>query len=203
MELASLIVEFTKALAWPIVVVFLVVRFRSGLQDLLLQFGGRVRSAESVKLKILDQEIELSGTAKELIREREELLQDRTSGTAALKKAERIRRYLDRLANPMSDAIGLALLENEPDGARIEELVRDVWKMLSPEMAIKKQPPVPIAVLAMHREIETTLAQFAALGLVSVVRETYQLTAAGRDLFNKVRANQDRLLARFDQAWNR
>jgi len=203
MELASLIVEFTKALAWPIVVVFLVVRFRSGLQDLLLQFGGRVRSAESVKLKILDQEIELSGTAKELIREREELLQDRTSGAAALKKAERIRRYLDRLANPMSDAIGLALLENEPDGARIEELVRDVWKMLSPEMAIKKQPPVPIAVLAMHREIETTLAQFAALGLVSVVRETYQLTAAGRDLFNKVRANQDRLLARFDQAWNR
>ena len=203
MELASLIVEFTKALAWPIVVVFLVVRFRSGLQDLLLQFGGRVRSAESVKFKILDQEIELSGTAKELIREREELLQDRTSGTAALKKAERIRRYLDRLANPMSDAIGLALLENEPDGARIEELVRDVWKMLSPEMAIKKQPPVPIAVLAMHREIETTLAQFAALGLVSVVRETYQLTAAGRDLFNKVRANQDRLLARFDQAWNR
>ena len=203
MELASLIVEFTKALAWPIVVVFLVVRFRSGLQDLLLQFGGRVRSAESVKLKILDQEIELSGTAKELIREREELLQDRTSGTAALKKAERIRRYLDRLANPMSDAIGLALLENEPDGARIEELVRDVWKVLSPEMAIKKQPPVPIAVLAMHREIETTLAQFAALGLVSVVRETYQLTAAGRDLFNKVRANQDRLLARFDQAWNR
>ena len=203
MELASLIVEFTKALAWPIVVVFLVVRFRSGLQDLLLQFGGRVRSAESVKLKILDQEIELSGTAKELIREREELLQDRTSGTAALKKAERIRRYLDRLANPMSDAIGLALLENEPDGARIEELVRDVWKMLSPEMAIKKQPPVPIAVLAMHREIETTLAQFAALGLVSVVRETYQLTAAGRDLFHKVRANQDRLLERFDQAWNR
>jgi len=203
MELASLIVEFTKALAWPAVVVFLVVRFRAGLQDLLLQIGDRVRSAESVKLKILDQEIELSGTAKELIREREELLQDRTSGTAALKKAERIRRYLDRLANPMSDAIGLALLENEPDGARIEELVRDVWKMLSPEMAIKKQPPVPIAVLAMHREIETTLAQFAALGLVSVVRETYQLTAAGRDLFNKVRANQDRLLARFDQAWNR
>lgn len=201
MEIANLILEFIKALAWPLVVLVLLLRFRSAVEDVFLQFSGRMRSAESVRLGIFGQEVELSGTAKELIREREQLLQDRTAGSAAIRKAERIGRYVDSLANPMSDTIGLALLNREPTGARLEEILKDVWLLMSTSTEKKKPTMPPMAVLAMSREIEKILVQLVSLGLVAVKRETYHLTSDGRALFTKVREEQERFLDKFDKLW--
>lgn len=201
MEIANLVLEFTRVLAWPVVVLSLLLKFRSAVEDVLQQFSGRLRSAESVKLGVFGQELELSGTAKELIREREQLLRDRTAGTAAIMKAERIGRSVDRLANPMSDTVGLVLLNRQQTGVRLEEILKDVWLMMSTSPETKKPTMPPMALLAFSREVEKILVELVNLGLVIVKGDSYRLTSDGRDLFTKVRKEQDHFFDRFEKLW--
>jgi hypothetical protein len=201
MDAAQLVLEYIKALAWPVVVLALLLKFRPAVEGLLHEFSGRLRSAKSVKLGIFGQEVELSGTAKELMREREKLLQDRAAGTAAIKKAERIGRSVDSLANPMSDTIGLVLLTAKATGVPIEQIMKDVWMMISPGQEKKKPIVPPMFLLNLSREIEKILAELVNLGLVSLKGEEYRLTSDGRDLFTKVRDEQNQLFQKFDKLW--
>jgi len=66
MEVAKLVLEYLKAIAWPLIVLFLVLRFRSSILRILNAIGDRLASAETVKFGVFGQEVQISGTAKEL-----------------------------------------------------------------------------------------------------------------------------------------
>ena len=55
-------------MAWPLVVVIIVLRFKPQIDDILRAFNARMGAAESVKLGVMGQQLELSGTARELLK---------------------------------------------------------------------------------------------------------------------------------------
>lgn len=63
MEIAKIVVEYLQVLTWPLIVVFLIIRFRPNIEDLLAKLSERFGSAEKVTLGVLGQQIEISGTA--------------------------------------------------------------------------------------------------------------------------------------------
>ena len=89
MELATLVLEYIKALAWPLVVVAIVVGFRGPLARILSAVGEKLEKADTVKVGVLGQEIEISATAKELSADRQELLAASSDDREAREKAWR------------------------------------------------------------------------------------------------------------------
>src|SRR6476661_7452427 len=105
MEIAKLILEYLKAVAWPLVVLLLVLRFRSSIVRILNAIGDRFMSAETVKVGVFGQEVQISGTAKELQRVGQELLESSPRDDRAQAKAGQIMQAIPQLNNPFADII--------------------------------------------------------------------------------------------------
>jgi hypothetical protein len=194
MEIAKLVLEFMKVLTWPVVVLVIIFLFRPYLERILRQFSDRLGSAETLKLGVLGQEVQISGTAKELAKERVLLAQssDPRESTDKLQLVDQATRELN---NPFADLVGLKLL-NTDGGIRLENLVHAVVRAMSPGGSQPEQPPMVI--LAMTREVNKILAQLQNLGYANVKKDEYALTPAGRSFFKRVAEQQGEFLARYN-----
>jgi hypothetical protein len=193
-EVAKLILEYIKTLAWPLVLLILVFRFSMSVESIILRVSERLGTAETLKVGIMGSQVEISGTAKELLKERHELISQGGSEEAR-QFAQKIDQSVPRLSNPMSDLVGISLLRGGKQGLSLEEIIEAVWKAFSPE---QKPPDLsPMAVIALSTELEKILMELKQLDLVSESEGKYQLTSRGRELFEKVSAKQEQLLRKF------
>src|SRR5262245_46785413 len=107
---ANQVLDFLKALLWPVVTLTVVLMFRSHLGRLFQQVSDRIGTAETLKLGIAGQQVEISGTAKELAKERARLAQS-SDPQISMEKLEVIDQASRELSNPIADVIGLKLLQ--------------------------------------------------------------------------------------------
>jgi hypothetical protein len=193
METAKLVLEFLKVLLWPVVTLIIVMMFKSHVERFLLQLSNRVGSAETLKLGVMGQEVQISGTAKELAKERALLAQspDPQGSTEQLEAIDQATRELN---NPIADVIGIELLRAK-GAARIENLVHNLVTTIVPNKDPSEQPPMMI--LQMMREVEKVLRTLQNLGYATAKDEGYQLTEVGRRFFQRVADHQSDVLARF------
>lgn len=124
METARLILEFLKVLVWPIVTIAGVLIFKPHLERIFRQFSDRLGTAETLKLGVLGQEVQISGTAKELAKERARLAQS-SGAPDSENKLQAIDQAARELNNPVADVVGLELVHTK-GGLRLENLVRAV-----------------------------------------------------------------------------
>jgi len=199
MELAKVILEYLKVLAWPLVVVGLVLRFRAPLAKILSAIGDRLASAETVKVGVLGQEVEISGTAKQLRAERQELLAASPRDREAREMAERLDRAIPQLNNPIADLVGTALLRAPKEGLFLDDLIGEVLSTFGAPLD-RAQPQTRVMLTSISREIEKVLANLQELKLASSVADKYVLTAAGSSFFKKVAIREDQLMSRFASA---
>jgi hypothetical protein len=199
MELAKLILEYLKVITWPLVVLFLVLRFRASIARILNAVGDRLASAETVKVGVFGQEVEISGTAKELQVVRQELLATSSGDQDAQEKAGRILQAIPQLNNPIADIIGVALLNATRSGLTADDLLETVLNALSPKKDRERlrAEQAQFVLLSMAREVEKVLVQLVELDFARAEDGRYSLTSAGRDFFKKVAARQRHLLSRF------
>jgi hypothetical protein len=199
MEVAKLVLEYLKAVAWPLIVLFLVLRFRLSILSILNAISSRLASAETVNVGVFGQEIQISGTAKELQRVGQELLAMSPGDQHAQAKASRILQAIPQLNDPMADIIGLALLNAPQKGLTSDELLEHVLNIFNPQKDREsmRAEQAQFLLLSMAREIEKVLAQLVELNFVAVVDERYSLTPSGRDFFQKVAVRQQHLLSHF------
>jgi hypothetical protein len=202
MEVAKLILEYLKAIAWPLIVLFLVLRFRSSIVRILNSIGDRLASAETVKVGVFGQEVEISGTAKELKRVGQELLATSPGDAHAQAKAGRILEAIPQLNNPMADIVGIALMNAPKNGLSADELVEKMLDHFFPKtdrerFQAQQSGQAQFALLSIAREVEKVLTQLVELDFAEVVDERYSLTPSGQDFFRKIAARQQHLLARF------
>jgi hypothetical protein len=195
MEVAKLILEFLKVLTWPIVTLLIVWQFKPYLERILGQFSDRLKTAETLKLGVMGQEVQISGTAKELLKERELLTQ---SGflSSSTEKVLAIENATRELNNPMADVVGMALLSAQ-EALTIEELTRRILKTMNP----KESPTTehaPFMLVMLSKQIEKMLASLQSLDYVELTGETYSLSSAGRDFFQRVQERYGEFLARFN-----
>jgi hypothetical protein len=193
METAKLVLEFLKVLLWPVVTLIIVMMFKSHVERFLLQLSNRVGSAETLKLGVMGQEVQISGTAKELAKERALLAQspDPQGSTEQLEAIDQATRELN---NPIADVIGIELLRAK-GAARLENLVHNLVTTIVPNKDPSEQPPMMI--LQMMREVERVLRTLQNLGYATGKDEGYQLTEVGRRFFQRVADHQSDVLARF------
>jgi hypothetical protein len=196
MELARLILEYLKVLAWPIVVVGLLLHFRRPLAAILSAIGEKLASAETVKVGVLGQEVEISGTAKELKAERQELLAAPSEDREARAKAKLVERAIPDLNNPIADIVGIALLRAPKDGLSVDDLIGKVLSSFGTAADMAK-PQARLVLTSMSREVDKVLANLTGLKFAVPVAGRYSLTNAGRDFFKRVAAREEQLLARF------
>lgn len=194
MEVAKLVLEFLKVLTWPIVALIIVLIFRPHLERILRQFSDRLGTAETLKLGVMGQEVQISGTAKELAKERALLAQSPSAGTSP-DKLQAIDRATRELNNPFADLIGLKLLQSKIP-IRLENLVHAVAAAMSTGPEPPKHPPMVI--LAMTREVEKVLATLQSLVYARARNGEYELTPDGRRFFQRVADQQGEFLARFN-----
>jgi hypothetical protein len=196
MEIAKLVLEYVKALAWPLIVLALVLKFRGAITGILLAIGNRLASAETVKFGVLGQEVELSGTARELKVEQKQLLVASKTDREARERAGRVAEAIPELNNPVADMVGLALLEAPGAGLSLDELLERVVAQMGSEDALRG-PQASLLLSGMSREIEKVLTRLAELGFTTVDHGRYLLSGTGRDFFGRVAARHKHLLERF------
>jgi hypothetical protein len=196
MSVALVVLEYVKALAWPVTVVVLVLKFRHAIAAILEAVGGRLASAETVKLGVLGQEFELSGTARELKAEQEQLLAASRTDRGARERAGRVAEAIPELNNPIADLVGLALLDAPGPGFSLDELLERVLARMGTEAALQG-PQAALVLSSMSRELEKILGRLVQLGLTSARDDRYQLSPKGRDFFERVAARHKHLLERF------
>lgn len=194
MEIAKLILEFIKALAWPLVTLVLVLKFRNVINGLLQAVTGRLASAETVKLGVLGQEVELSGTAKELRVERQQLLTAPGDGEAR-HRAGQLDQAISELNNPVADILGITVLQAGPAGLPLDDLVEHVVIAMGGETVLRG-PQAAIMLSSVSREVDKMLARLQELDLVNLDRERYALSQKGAEFFGRVAARQKHLLQR-------
>jgi hypothetical protein len=199
MELAKLVLEYLKALAWPLIVLFLVLRFRASIVRILNAVGDRLASAETVKVGVFGQEVEISGTAKELQVVRQDLLANSSEDQEAQERAGRIQKAIPQLNKPMADIVGVALLNTPRGGLTADDLVETVLNTLSSkgDRGRFRAESAQFLLISMAREVEKVLAQLVELDFVMAKGERYSLTTAGQEFFEKVAVRQQHLLSRF------
>jgi hypothetical protein len=192
---ANHVLDFLKALLWPVVTLTVVLMFRSHLGRLFQQVSDRVGTAETLKLAIAGQQVEISGTAKELAKERARLAQS-SDPQISTEKLEAIDQASRELSNPIADVIGLKLLQTT-GAVRIETLVHAA---LTAFVADKRPAEnAQMFILAMKNGVEKILDALRALGYVEAKQDQYKLTNAGRDFFQRVKRHQSDFLARFKE----
>jgi hypothetical protein len=192
---ANQVLDFLKALLWPAVTLTVVLMFRSHLGRLFQQVSDRVGTAETLKLGIAGQQVEISGTAKELAKERARLAQS-SDPQISTEKLEAIDQASRELSNPIADVIGLKLLQTH-GAVRIENLVHAA---LAAFVADKRPAEnAQMFILAMKNGVEKILDALRALGYVETKQDEYKLTNAGRDFFQRVERHQSDFLARFKE----
>lgn len=196
MDLAKLILEYLKVLTWPIVVVGLLLHFRRPLASILSAIGEKLASAETVKVGVLGQEVEISGTAKELKAERQELLAAPSDDREARTKAKLVERAIPELNNPIADIVGITLLRAPKDGLSVDDLIGEVLSSFGTAADMAK-PQARLVLTSMSHEVDKVLANLTGLKFAVPVAGRYRLTNAGSDLFKRVAAREERLLARF------
>jgi hypothetical protein len=198
MELAEIILEYVKALAWPLTILLLVLKFRANIARILGALGDRLASAESVKVGLLGQEVVISGTAKELQAAGQELVAASHQDQGAKEKARRILQAIPQLNNPIADLVGITLL-NARNGLTVDDLLGAVLDTLSPrkERDTLRGEQAQLLLMSMAREVEKVLAQLSELGFARVDGEGHSLTPTGREFFQKVVTRQQHLLSRF------
>jgi len=150
-------------------------------------------TAETLKVGVMGQEVQISGTAKELAKERALLAQ--STSEVAPGKLQIMDRAARELNNPMADLIGLKLLQSSTP-IRLENLVHALVTAMSTGPEPPKHPPMVI--LAMTREVEKVLATLQSLHFAKVKEGEYELTAEGRRFFQRVADQQGEFLARFN-----
>lgn len=196
MEIAKLVLEYLKALAWPLTVLALALKFRGAIARILLAIGSRLESAETVKFDVLGQEVELSGTARELKVEQQQLLVASKTDREARERAGRVAEAIPELNNPVADMVGLALLEASGAGLSLDELLERVVVQMGTENALQG-PQASILLSSMSREIEKVLTRLTELGFTIVDHDRYMLSGTGRDFFERVAARHKHLMERF------
>jgi len=193
METAKLVLEFLKVLLWPIVTLIIVILFKPHVERLLLQFSNRVASAETLKVGVMGQEVQISGTAKELAKERA-LLAQSPDPQGAGPQLETLDHATRELNNPGADAIGMALLR-ATGPMRVEHVLQEMLRTFDPKQNLAEAPPM--VMFGMTREVEKVLAILQKLGFANAKDEAYELTDSGRRFFQRVADHQSDLLARF------
>lgn len=193
MEIAKLVLEFLKVLVWPSVILTLVLLFRPNVERILRQFSERLGTAEMLKLGVMGQEVQISGTAKELAKERALLAQSQPSDVSP-EKLQAIDRAARELNNSFADLVGLSLLQSTTP-VRLENIAHRVIRVMSTRTELPKHPPMLI--LTLTREIEKLLTTLQTIGYVEADAGEYKLSPEGQIFFHRVADQQDELLARF------
>jgi hypothetical protein len=193
-EIAKLVLEYLRALVWPLVAIFLVLLFRRRLDNILSEFTSRMSAAEKLKFGVMGQELEISGTARELLKKREELLTSELGSEPALRKAEQIEKSIEQLSDPMADFVGIALVRGKSGGLSLAEITHTVVRMIAGRKAKDWEPGT---VLLLSKSLERILTELIGLNLVSLSKEKYRLTNEGRALFQKVWDRQRSFLRTF------
>lgn len=182
MGLAELILEYLKVLAWPLVVLSLVLRFRRSILRILDAVGGRLASAETVKVGLLGQEVEISGTAKELTAAGQQLLAAAEGDQLVQQKASKMLQAIPQLNNPVADIVGIALLEGPPEGLTADALLEKVLDSLSPRKDRERfrAAQAQFVLMSMAREVEKILTHLVELDFAAAVEGHYSLTSVRR-----------------------
>jgi hypothetical protein len=196
MEIAKLVLEYIKALAWPLAVLVLVFKFRGAINGILQAVGNRLASAETVKLGVLGQEVELSGTARELKVEQQQLLGASKTDREARERAGRVAEAIPQLNNPFADLVGIALLSAPGQGLSLDDLLEQILKQMGTESALKT-PEAGLLLSSVSREVDKVLTQLGELGFTVVQGDRYLLSSPGRTFFERVAARHKHLLDRF------
>jgi hypothetical protein len=199
MEVAELILGFVEALAWPAAVVFLLLKFRSTVERIFKQLGTRLGAAESVELGLFGQDIKISGTAKELIREASELESSEPDGPEQ-GKVEQIQGSLKNLVSPLADSVGTALLKSGKKMTIVEVVAVVALSILAPG---KKLNWSEAAVAMFSREVEKVLEELVKLQLAATDGKNYWLTKAGDIFFNRVFEQQANMAKEFKFIFDR
>jgi len=188
-------------LTWPVVTLIIIYLFRSHLERLFRQFSDRLGAAETLKLGLMGQEVQISGTVKELAKDRALLAQSKISEASA-SKLQLIDQAARELNDILADMTGFKLLESE-GSIRIENLVYAVMT----GMGMNVDPPagrLPKVILGMRKEVERILWALQSLSYAKMVGDSeYKLTSEGRQFFRRVAEQQDEFLARFNMAKER
>jgi hypothetical protein len=192
MEIAKLVVEFLRALAWPIVTLILVLRFHSALSQILTGLSDRFRTADKLKLGVMGQEVELSGTAQVLLHRKDELLRNADSEGGATVEAAQIQKSAQQLNNPIADIIGIALLRSRATGMTLEQIVQAIMVILAP-----KTEPAPFLLITMADQAKKCLDAMITAGLAEQRGQYAMLTDKGVDVFESVEKSQTSFLKRF------
>jgi len=201
MEIAKLILEFLKVLTWPIVTLIIICLFRPHLERLFRQFSDRLEAAETVKFDLLGQEVQISGTVKELARDRALLAQSKLA-EASSSKLQIIDQAARELNDISADITGLKLLESKGP-IRIEDLVYAVMTAIGMNRN-RSYEHSPMVILGMRKDVERILWALQNLSYAKMVSDSeYELTAEGRQFFERVAERQDEFLTRFNMAKER
>lgn len=192
-EIAKLVLEFIKALAWPLVTLLIVWWFRSHLERILGHFGDRLKTAETLKLGVMGQEVQISGTAKELVKERELLVQS-PSMQASDEKLLKLDRATRQLNTPMADFTGMTLLSS-PEPLKLEELASRIIKTMNPREVPSSHPPFMLVMIG--KQVEEMINALKSLSYATEGEKGYELTEEGRAFFKRVQDRYGEFLARF------
>jgi hypothetical protein len=189
LEVAKLILGLIKALAWPLVTVILVLRFQSVLTETFRGLNERLRTAESLKFGVVGQQIELSGTAKELLKRSADLVE---SGESA--EAQRAQESAQRLRNPIADLVGVALFHAAAKGLTIEEIVQTLLASFGTQSS-----QTPLTILALKDEVDKILNAMADGKLAERHDDRFVLTRSGLEVFKALEQQQTTFLKHFQQ----
>lgn len=199
MEIAKLILEYLKVLAWPFVLLFLVLKFKVPIENILIAIGKKFTSSDKIKLGLFGQEVELSGTVTELKEEQTKLLGSDTQNPSARQRAEKLEQAIPELNNPITDLVGITLLKEVKSGLTIDDIVTDVIKSFIPksQLTTEKTDTANLFLLSMLHNVEKILQQLIDLQLIYKQGNHFILTNDGHKLFTKVALRQKSLLKRF------
>lgn len=193
MKIATLVLEYFKVLTWPAVTLLIVWQFRPHLAKILDQIAVRLKTAETLKVGVMGQEVQISGTAKELVNERNILLESGQLDTST-DKALAFEAATRELNNPMADLIGMILLKTD-SAMSLEEVTKKLVETFNPKESPTQHSPFVIVILS--KQVEKMLGSLEGLGYVATSNETYMLTPAGRDFFTRVQDRFGLFFAKF------
>jgi len=191
MDTARLILEFLKVLIWPAVILAIVLIFKSHLEQILRQFSDRLGTAENLKFGLMGQEVNISGTAKVLEKERAFLAQS-SDPQVSQSKLQAIDRAARQLSDPIVDVIMLTLLRTK-GVARVDKIVQAVIDARFD----KTQFLSPVLISGLKDSVERALATLQALEYVDAKDNEYELTDAGRLVFQRVAEHEGEVIARY------
>ena len=196
MEIAKLVLEYIKVLAWPLTTFILVIKFREAISRILFALGDRLSSAENVNLGVLGVEMELSGTARELQAEQQQLLIDLKTDPKARKRIGQVSGAIQELNNPIADMVGLALFESPNSELRFDDLIHQVVIKVGGEKSLEG-PQAQILFSAMSREIRKITNQLENLEFIVINNEMFKLSRRGYNFFKRVSVSQRNFLDKY------